>query len=54
LVLSLFVDEYNDITEELLKENDFLYKKTKSMSIDNLTLPKFYNNIVDNCRKLIE
>jgi hypothetical protein len=50
----LFVDSYDDISEELLIENDFLYKKVKSMSVDNLTLPNFYDNIVDNCTKLIE
>jgi hypothetical protein len=50
----LFVDEYKDITEEFLIENDFLYKKSKNLDISNLTLPNFYDNIVNNCRKLIE
>jgi len=47
----LFVDQYTDVTEKLLKENDFLYKKSKNLDISDLTLPKFYDNIVDKYKK---
>jgi hypothetical protein len=47
----LFVDDYNHITEELLKENDFLYKKIKNLDISDLTLPKFYDSIIKQYKK---
>jgi ABC-type antimicrobial peptide transport system permease subunit len=50
----LFVDQYTDVTEELLKNNDFLYKKSKNLDISDLTLPKFYDNIVDKYKKDIK
>jgi hypothetical protein len=50
----LFVDRYEDVTEELLKENDFLYKTAKIMNMDNLTLLNFYSNIVNTHKELIK
>ena len=43
----LFVDKYSDITEELLLANDDLFQQAQTMDLSNLTLPKFFDNIVD-------
>ena len=43
----LFVDEYSDITEELLIQNDHLFEKAKEMDISKLTLPYFFDRIVE-------
>jgi len=50
----LFVDNYNDVTKEFLLSNNHLYKKAKNIDISDLTLPNFYNNIVNKYTKLIE
>ena len=42
----LWVDEYSDITKELLEMNDNLYKQLREMDISNLTLPIFFDNII--------
>lgn len=43
----LFVDDYSDITEDLLIENDYLYDQALSMDISNLTLPNYFDKIVN-------
>ena len=43
----LFVDKYSDITEELLLANDNLFQQAQTMDLSDLTLPKFFDNIVD-------
>ena len=43
----LFVDKYSDITEELLLANDDLFQQAQTMDLSDLTLPKFFDNIVD-------
>jgi len=43
----LFVDKYSDVTEELLLANDHLFEQAQTMDLSNLTLPKFFDNIVD-------
>jgi len=43
----LFVDKYSDVTEELLLANNDLFKRAQTMDLSNLTLPKFFDNIVD-------
>lgn len=45
----LFVDDYSDVTEQLLLDNDHLFEQAKQMDLTNLTLPKFFNNIVNEC-----
>ena len=43
----LFVDKYSDVTEELLLSNNHLFEQAQTMDLSNLTLPKFFDNIVD-------
>ncbi len=43
----LFVDKYSDITEELLLANDDLFQQAQTMDLSDLTLPKFFDNIID-------
>ena len=43
----LFVDKYSDVTEELLLSNNHLFEQALTMDLSNLTLPKFFDNIVD-------
>jgi hypothetical protein len=43
----LFVDSYFDITKELLIKNDNLYQQSQTMDLSELTLPYFYNKIVN-------
>ena len=43
----LFVDKYSDVTEELLLANKHLFEQAQIMDLSNLTLPKFFDNIVD-------
>ena len=43
----LFVDKYSDVTEELLLANNHLFEQAQTMDLSNLTLPKFFDTIVD-------
>ena len=43
----LFVDKYSDVTEELLLANNHLFQQAQTMDLSNLTLPKFFDTIVD-------
>ena len=43
----LFVDKYTDITEDLLLENEHLFQEAQVMSLLPLTLPIFFDNIVN-------
>ena len=43
----LFVDSYFDITKELLIKNDNLYQQSQTMDLSDLTLPYFYDKIVN-------
>lgn len=43
----LFVEKYSDITEELLIENDHLFQKAQTMDLTTLTLPYFYDKIIE-------
>ena len=43
----LFVDKYSDVTEELLLANNHLFEQAQTMDLSDLTLPKFFDNIVD-------
>ena len=43
----LFVDKYSDVTEELLVANDYLFQQALEMNLSDLTLPKFFDNIVN-------
>ena len=43
----LFVDDYTEVTEELLIKNDHLFQQAQTMDLDGLTLPKFFDRIVE-------
>ena len=43
----LFVEKYSDVTEELLLANDHLFQQAQTMDLSDLTLPKFFDKIVD-------
>ena len=43
----LFVDKYSDVTEELLLANDHLFQQAQTMDLSDLTLPKFFDKIVN-------
>ena len=42
----LFVDKYEDVTEQLLVENEHLFQKAKTFDFTELSLPYFYDNII--------
>ena len=43
----LFVDKYSDVNKELLLANDDLFQQAQTMDLSDLTLPKFFDNIVN-------
>jgi hypothetical protein len=43
----LFVNDYSEVTEELLIDNEHLYLKAQEMDMIPLTLPYFYDKIVE-------
>jgi len=43
----LFVDDYSDITEDLLNEHENLFQKAQEFDITELTLPYFFDRIVE-------
>ena len=44
----LFVDEYFEVTEELLISNEHLYEKIQSLNLDSLDIYNFYDRIVSD------
>ena len=42
----LWVNGYEDITEDLLKDNNYLYEEAQTMDLYRLTLPTFFDKIV--------
>ena len=47
----LFVDDFNQVTEELLIENDDLFQRAQTMDLSGLTLPTFFDRIVEKALK---
>ena len=47
----LFVDDYKDVTKELLIKNDNLFQKAQTMNLSGLTLPTFFDRIVEKALK---
>ena len=47
----LFVDNYKDVTKELLMKNDHLFQKAQTMNLSGLTLPTFFDRIVEKALK---
>lgn len=49
----LFVDEYDQVTEKLLLEHEHLYEKVQELNFNKLTLPYFFDNIIDKTLKVL-
>ena len=47
----LFVDDFSQVTKELLIENDDLFQKAQTMDLSGLTLPTFFDRIVEKALK---
>jgi hypothetical protein len=43
----LFVNDYSEVTEQLLIDNEHLYQQAQEMDLMSLTLPYFYDKIVE-------
>ena len=49
----LFVNEYSEITKELLEKNDYLFEQSQEMDLTSLTLSSFFDKIVnENLKKI--
>lgn len=44
----LFVDNYEEVTKELLIENDYLFQQAQTMDLTSITLPHYFDNFVSN------
>ena len=44
----LFVDDFIEVTEELLIDNDYLFQEAQQMDLSSLDLNNFYNTTVKN------
>jgi hypothetical protein len=44
----LFVDDFVEVTEEMLVDNDYLFQEAQQMDLSNLDLNNFYNTTVKN------
>ena len=47
----LFVNDYSEVTEELLEQNEHLYQQAQEMDLMPLTLPYFFDRIVEKYAK---
>jgi hypothetical protein len=47
----LFVNDYSEVTEELLIDNEHLYQQAQEMDLMPLTLPYFFDRIVEKYAK---
>ena len=47
----LFVDDFSQVTKELLIENDDLFQRAQTMDLSGLTLPTFFDRIVEKALK---
>ena len=47
----LFVNDYSEVTKDLLDENDHLYQLAMSLDITPLTLPYFFDKVIENIIK---
>ena len=43
----LFVNDYSEVTEKLLIENDSLFQQAQKMNLISLTLPHFFDKITE-------
>ena len=44
----LFVNDYSEVTEELLKQHDYLFERAQTFDMTELTLHEFFNKIVES------
>jgi hypothetical protein len=44
----LFVDDYNEVTEQLLIDNDNLFQEAQELDLSSLDLNNFFNKVVNN------
>lgn len=44
----LFVNDYSEVTEELLKQHDYLFERAQTFDMTELTLHGFFNKIVES------
>ena len=47
----LFVDDFSQVTKELLIDNDDLFQRAQTMDLSGLTLPTFFDRIVEKALK---
>lgn len=47
----LFVNEYSEITKELLEKTDYLFQQAQEINLGKLTLPYFYDSIIESVIK---
>ena len=47
----LFVNDYSEVTEELLIDNEHLYQQAQEMDLMPLTLPYFFDRIIEKYAK---
>lgn len=47
----LFVDDYKEVTKELLVENDYLFKQAQDMDLSSLDINNFFSKIVEGSIK---
>jgi len=47
----LFVNDYSEVTKDLLDENDHLYQLAMSLDLTPLTLPYFFDKVIENSIK---
>ena len=45
----LFVDEYSEVTKELLIESDYLFQQAQCMDLSGLDLNTFFNKTLESC-----
>jgi hypothetical protein len=44
----LFVDDYSEVTEQLLIDNDNLFQEAQELDLSSLDLNNFFNKVVEN------
>jgi hypothetical protein len=47
----LFVDEYLDVTEDLLNSSNYLFDKMQKIDLEDLDVRKFYDKMINNSLK---
>ena len=44
----LFVDDYSEVTEQLLIDNDNLFQEAQELDLSSLDLNNFFNKVIEN------